>query len=36
VGGSLAVSTAANAKDVIAMRYDGANWIEVSRSLNVS
>jgi hypothetical protein len=35
-GGALALSTAANAVDVITMRWDTNNWVEVSRSLNVS
>jgi len=35
-GGSLALSTAAGATDIINMRWDGTNWVEVSRALNVS
>lgn len=35
-GGSLTLSTAASARDIIRMRFDGTNWIELSRSLNLS
>jgi hypothetical protein len=35
-GGSLTLSTAAGAKDLITARWDGTNWVEVSRALNVS
>ncbi len=35
-GGSLILSTAANAQDIVMMRWDGNSWIEVSRALNVS
>jgi hypothetical protein len=35
-GGSLTLSTAASATDIVTMQYNGTNWIEVSRSLNVS
>jgi hypothetical protein len=35
-GGSLVLSTAANAVDVITMRWDGTNWREVSRSMGLS
>lgn len=35
-GGSLTLSTAANAVDIINIKYDGTNWIEQSRALNVS
>jgi parallel beta-helix repeat protein len=35
-GGSLTLSTAAGAKDVITMRWDGTNWVEVSRALAVA
>lgn len=36
VGGALTLSTGANAVDVIQMAWDGTNWNEVSRSLNIS
>ncbi len=35
-GGSLTLSTAASAVDVITLKYDGTNWLEQSRALNVS
>jgi hypothetical protein len=35
-GGSLALSSTANAQDIITMRWDSVNWIEVSRALNVN
>lgn len=35
-GGTLTLSTAASAVDVIRMQWDGTNWVEVSRALNVS
>ncbi|MGI8483729.1 MAG: hypothetical protein ACR2OU_05655, partial [Thermomicrobiales bacterium] len=35
-GGTLTLSTAASATDVITMRFDGTSWIEVSRALNIS
>lgn len=35
-GGTLTLTTTAAAVDVIEARYDGTNWVEVSRSLNVS
>lgn len=35
-GGSLALSTGASATDVITMRWDGTNWVEEGRSLNIS
>lgn len=35
-GGTLTLSTGAGAVDVIKMRFDGTNWREVSRSLNLS
>lgn len=35
-GGSLTLTTTASATDRIIMKYDGTNWIEVSRALNVS
>lgn len=35
-GGTLILSTTANATDIIAMRWDSVSWIEVSRALNVS
>lgn len=35
-GGSLTLSTGAAAVDIVKMRYDGTNWVEVSRSLNIS
>lgn len=36
-GGSLALSTTANAQDIVTMRWDGSgNWVEVSRALNVN
>lgn len=35
-GGSLTLSTAAGAVDVIKAAWDGTNWVEVSRALNVS
>ncbi len=35
-GGTLTLSTAASAVDVIKMKYDGSNWREVSRALNQS
>ncbi len=34
-GGSLVLSTTANATDIVTMRWDSVNWIEVSRALNV-
>lgn len=35
-GGTLTLSTTAGAVDQIVMRYNGTNWLEVSRSLNDS
>lgn len=35
-GGTLTLSTAAAAKDTISMRWDGTNWVETGRALNVS
>lgn len=35
-GGTLTLSTSANAVDVIKMVWDSVSWVEVSRSLNVS
>ena len=35
-GGTLTLSTAANAVDTITMRWDGTNWREVSRAMNQS
>lgn len=35
-GGTLTLTTTANAVDVITMRWDGTNWREVSRSLALS
>lgn len=35
-GGTLTLTTTAGATDTIKMVYDGTNWAEVSRSLNVS
>lgn len=35
-GGSLTLSTGASAVDMITMQWDGTNWNEVSRALNVS
>jgi hypothetical protein len=35
-GGTLTVSTAANTVDKIIMQYDGTNWLEVARHLNLS
>lgn len=35
-GGALTLSTGAGAADVIKMRWDGANWREVSRFLTLS
>lgn len=35
-GGTLTLSTAISAVDIIKIRYDGTNWVEVSRSLNIS
>lgn len=35
-GGTLTLSTGAAAVDIISMRYDGTNWVETSRALNVS
>lgn len=35
-GGTLTLSTAASAVDIIEMVWDGTNWREVSRSLNLS
>lgn len=35
-GGTLTLSTSAAAVDIISAKWDGTNWIEVSRSLNVS
>ena len=35
-GGSLVLSTAANSLDMIVARWDGQNWIEVSRALGLS
>lgn len=34
-GGTLVLSTAPNAIDVVTMRWNGTNWIEVNRSLSV-
>lgn len=36
VGGTLTLSTAAGAIDVIKMKWDGTNWREVSRALNAT
>lgn len=35
-GGVLALSTASSATDLISMRWDGTNWVETGRALNVS
>lgn len=35
-GGSLVLSTAAGAANVVALGWDGSFWIEVSRSMRVS
>lgn len=35
-GGSLTLSTGAGATDIVTMRWDGTNWIEEGRSLNIS
>jgi hypothetical protein len=35
-GGTLTLSTGAGQTDVITARWDGTNWVEVSRALNVS
>lgn len=35
-GGTLTLSTGANAVDVIGMEWDGTYWRETSRSLNLS
>lgn len=35
-GGTLTLTVTAAAVDVINMRYDGTNWIETSRALNIS
>ena len=35
-GGSLVLSTPAGAVDIVTFRWDGTNWIEVSRSMGVS
>lgn len=35
-GGTLTISTGANAVDMIEMRWDGTNWREIARSLNTS
>jgi len=35
-GGALTLSTGVSAIDVIQMRWDGTNWVEVSRALNIS
>ncbi len=35
-GGTLTLSTAANAVDTIKVRWNGTNWVEISRALNVS
>jgi len=35
-GGSLALTTTANSVDVINMKWDGSNWLEVSRRMNLS
>lgn len=35
-GGSLTLTTTAGRTDMITARWDGTNWVEVSRSLNVS
>ncbi len=34
-GGSLTLSTTANAQDIVVMRWSGSDWVEVSRALNV-
>jgi parallel beta-helix repeat protein len=34
--GSLTLSTAAGATDIIEMSWDGTNWVEVGRTLNIS
>lgn len=35
-GGTLTLSTGAAAIDIINMRWDGTNWVEISRALNLS
>lgn len=35
-GGALVLSVGAAAVDIIKMQWDGTNWIEISRSLNIS
>jgi hypothetical protein len=35
-GGTLTLTTTAGVTDVITARWDGTNWVEVSRALNVS
>jgi len=35
-GGGLVLSTMANAQDIVTVRWDSVNWVEVSRALNVS
>jgi len=35
-GGSLVLSTLANAQDTVTMRWSGSDWVEVGRALNVS
>ena len=35
-GGTLTLSAGASAVDVIKMRWEGTNWREVSRALNLS
>lgn len=35
-GGTLTLSTAAGAIDTITAEYDGTNWVEISRALNLS
>jgi len=35
-GGALTLSTGVSAIDVIQMRWDGTNWVEVSRAINLS
>ena len=35
-GGALALWAGAGAIDTITMRWDGTNWVEASRALNVS
>jgi hypothetical protein len=36
VGGAFVPTAAIGAKDILTQRWDGTNWIEVSRSLNIS